>query len=112
MLDKNLLSLWVPTHERCGVILNDGTIKELVNLSECPAKEFRMDLDSAGVPKQDIIASWHTHCHGSANLSVDDYAGFQAQPELEHYVVGKDEVWRYIVDGTKVYLYDDETGSF
>lgn len=113
MIDvKKLKALWVPARERCGVILVGGDIRELPNTHDNPSNEFSMDLAAAGLKNEDIIASWHTHGHGHANLSVEDYVSFQARPGWEHYIVGSEEVRRYVVDGTKVYVYDDETDSF
>lgn len=79
-------------HERCGVVLEDGTILELTNIAEEPAGSFEIDptelLEQLETGR--VKATWHTHIDSGPNLSGADYDGFLAWPELEHFVIGRE----------------------
>ncbi len=75
--------------ERCGFVLEDGTLVEISNVHSEPTKGFRMDpfelLQHLDDP---LVGTWHTHPDGDPNLSQEDYAGFLNWPHLKHYIVG------------------------
>lgn len=77
--------------ERCGIIYADGSIKELQNLHSNPETHFAMLEEDILV--EGVIATFHTHLHSSANLSVEDYKAFSSYPELKHYIISTHEIW-------------------
>lgn len=77
--------------ERCGIIYSDGTVKELENLHANPETHFAMLEEEVLAPE--VIGTFHTHLHPSANLSVEDYRAFSAYPELQHYIISTTEIW-------------------
>jgi proteasome lid subunit RPN8/RPN11 len=90
------------TVERCGLILKDGTILELVNVHDTPERGYRMDPTAALPHLENLTGTWHTHPDSDPNLSEEDYAGFLAWPDLEHYIIGRRNgqlaVSKYIVE--------------
>lgn len=85
--------------ERCGVILEDGTILELDNVHPTPKYAFSMD--AAFLNDSEVAATWHTHPITGPNLSVDDYRSFKMYPDLKHYIVAASEIWCFaVVNGT------------
>lgn len=79
--------------ERCGVVLNDGTVVEIENIAEEPAKGFEMDpvqfLEQ--LKTGNVDRTWHTHPDGPPVLSGEDYTTFLAWPSLKHSIIGIDE---------------------
>ena len=105
----HLNKFWTPERERCGVILKNGEVMELPNRSATPETDFVLAVeDTDGL---DAAASWHTHCHSSANLSTEDYMAFLSRPEWSHYIVTQTEVWGYYVRNGKVMVYEDEDAT-
>ncbi len=90
---NNLQTYWQPQFERCGVVLKDNSIVELENTHSEPKNNFAM----VNIPA-DAVALWHTHPHGCANLSVEDYHNFKNHPQYLHIIVGQREVAYYYVD--------------
>jgi len=105
---KKLLSYWVDSVERCGVILGDETIIELKNISENPKLDFVMREEDFKEYAGRIVATWHTHPITSANLSVEDYIMFRSKPDWYHYIVSEKEVWCYYIRNGKVILHEEE----
>lgn len=96
-------------HEKCGLVLQDGTVVEVKNVANNPVIGYLMDpvevlpYLTAGT----VAGTWHTHPSGSAVLSGEDLEGFNAWPDLIHHVIGwagnKPEVRSYkIVEGAVV----------
>lgn len=84
--------------ERCGLILESGLL-EIENIAPDPYNFFAMP--ESVMHHSGIIGTWHTHPNTDPNLSVDDYRFFTNYPELNHFVIGNHETWRYYVqDGT------------
>lgn len=81
--------------ERCGVILSTGKIIECKNIAEEPENSF--EIGPEDMIREGVVATWHTHPRTSANLSVDDYAGFLNWPNLTHYIVSREAVRAYTV---------------
>lgn len=104
---NDLKNFWVPSIERCGIVLRDGRIIELKNRSANGADEFVMDLEEFEGDHGEIVATWHTHPTTGPNLSVMDYLLFQSKPKWFHYIVAEQEVWCYAVKNGKVLVYDD-----
>lgn len=92
--------------ERVGIILTDGTIHELENKADDPFSQFRIDPSVLIALEDEIEATWHTHPHGYANLSVADYQTFLAWPQFFHYIVGNDTVICFSVKDNVVILHD------
>lgn len=79
--------------ERCGLILNDGTIVEIPNIAREPGDSFEMD-STVVLPfliKGEVAGTWHTHVGQAPDLSGEDYAGFMGWPELKHHIIGIDD---------------------
>lgn len=103
---NSLLEYWNSVVERCGVILEDGSIIELPNSAENQAEDFSFPR-SYFEKYPTTVATWHTHPTGNPNLSVNDYKSFLTLPDLFHYVVGDGIVWAFYVRENKVFLYED-----
>lgn len=86
--------------ERCGVVLNDGTIVELPNRSSSPSNSFSM-LESDFEPyREQAIATWHTHPRGPNNLSIDDYNTFVELEDYYHLILTHQSISLYkTIDG-------------
>lgn len=83
--------------ERGGFILN-GEIIECEN--DHPDKTQNFSVSCEDLEKyENAEASWHTHPNGSKNLSRADFQAFQNWPQMRHYIVGKDGVFCYVIDG-------------
>lgn len=104
-----LSEFWSPARERCGVILTSGEVVELTNHSETPEIDFLIKAED--LEGLDIAATWHTHCHGSPNLSTPDYQVFRSRPNWFHYIATEHEVWCYHVRDGKVLVYEDEQAN-
>lgn len=102
----NLSEYWSSTRERCGVILKSGEVVELTNQSETPETDFVIGAED--LEGLDVAATWHTHCHDSANLSTPDYVAFLARPNWFHYIATENEVWCYYVRDGKVLVYEND----
>ena len=99
-LSLRLTEFWNPLVERCGVITPNGVI-ELQNNHPQPDLGFR--ISKTDFP-EDTSATWHTHPSGMANLSTPDYCLFLLLPDLDHYIVAENVVWKYYVKDNKVFL--------
>lgn len=110
-MNANLLDLWNPLNERCGFILNDGTVVECQNIHEDPEIGFEISTSSIRQYEGQISATWHTHPRTSPNLSVEDYRAFQAWPKWFHYIIGEHEFWCYYVRNNAVILLDEDDHS-
>lgn len=97
------LKTYLNEFERAGFILTNGKIIELKNISETPAEDFLADdqevLEHCDKP---IVALWHTHPSGSANLSAEDWESFLSWPDVEQIIVAQDEIRFYAVKGRGV----------
>lgn len=83
--------------ERCGFILNGNRMVEVMNTHPEPENGFEISADSIVRHDGNIKATWHTHPNGSSTLSGEDYACFLNWPDLEHYIISKEGVRRYVV---------------
>lgn len=92
-------------NERCGVLLKDGQIRELLNIHPAPLDSFAFSTDELLNP--DVIATWHTHPRKDPNLTMDDYRAFCNYPHLSHYIVGKTEIWCFKFLGDILVLDDN-----
>lgn len=77
--------------ERCGVILKSGKILDCANVHLDPVAGFRIAGADLIKYEAELAGTWHTHPAADANLSQEDYAGFLAWPDLDHYIIGRDE---------------------
>lgn len=78
--------------ERCGFLLQDGSIVEVKNMSTEPKDSYVIDVAEILKYEDRIKATWHTHPGLTSNLSGEDYKGFLNYPEYLHYIVGEDGV--------------------
>jgi proteasome lid subunit RPN8/RPN11 len=86
-------------HERCGFVTKRGRVVEVSNVAANPENAFKIDpSETIKWLDRGIVATWHTHPHGSANLSGEDYSCFLTWDDLQHYVVGQDHVALYTVE--------------
>lgn len=104
---QSLLEFWNPHLERCGFVLKDGAVVEVLNVHEDPQRGFRVDPLEILKHEGQVSATWHTHPHTGPNLSMADYNTFLAWPEWFHYVAARDTVWCYYVEQNRVLLHDD-----
>ena len=77
------------TEERCGLILTDESIVEIENVAEDKVNSYRMNPVGVLPFVDNLAGTWHTHPDSDPNLSEEDYAGFLAWPDLEHYIIGR-----------------------
>lgn len=96
-LASRLAPLQASPVERVGLVLKDGTIVELPNISGAPAECFLVDPMDMLAHEEEMVATWHTHPRTSSALSTDDYQTYLMWPELLHIVVGSDGVKGYLV---------------
>ncbi|RQS17145.1 Mov34/MPN/PAD-1 family protein [Burkholderia sp. Bp8998] len=107
-MNDDLLRLWTPLTERCGFLLNDGSIVECQNVHEQPEIGFEITPASIRQYEDQIAATWHTHPRTGPNLSAEDYRAFQAWPRWFHYIIGEHDVWCYYVRNNAVILLDED----
>jgi proteasome lid subunit RPN8/RPN11 len=86
------------TKERCGFILKGNRMCEVVNVHPNPENGFEIDPEAIVRHEDQLKATWHTHPNGDPNLSEDDYVCFLNWPHLEHYIVSKNGIRRYVVE--------------
>ncbi len=84
-------------NERVGLILADGSLVELRNISERSAESFLVDPAELLAHEDQMVGTWHTHPRTPATLSGDDYQTFLMWPDLLHVIVGTDGVRGYLV---------------
>lgn len=72
------------------MILADGSIVELDNVASDPRDAFAVRPEDMLRHVDRAVATWHTHPRGSCNLTVEDWDGFRAWPQLKHWIVGLD----------------------
>lgn len=77
--------------ERCGFVLDDGSVVELPNVAADPANSYEIDPESAVEYLRGgrVRGTWHTHPDTDPNLSGADHDGFAGWPELDHYIIGR-----------------------
>lgn len=90
--------------EQCGVVLKDGSVVVLPNTHPDPLHNFQMTAESLAVYGEDIVAFWHTHPDGNANLSDTDYQNFLQFPDQLHYIVTQTRICEYNVLDNLVYI--------
>lgn len=79
-----LSKFWNPYEERCGFILQDGTVIETPNVHSEPSWYFKIDQSEIDKHLPDIYAFWHSHPDNNLNLSLADYFSFTAYPKHKH----------------------------
>jgi proteasome lid subunit RPN8/RPN11 len=89
---------WKNDSERCGFVLKGGEVVEVINIAEEPEDNFEISAEDVARYEDQILASWHTHPRGSANLSQSDYYLFSQVPEWDHIIISKDELTHYYTD--------------
>lgn len=92
------------TAERCGLVLQDGSIVEIENIAPDTTVAYEMNPEQllpyleAGT----IAATWHTHPDSDPTLSGADHEGFLMWPDFGHCIIGRRDkrvvVTRYRVE--------------
>lgn len=89
--------------ERVGLVLRDGSVIELPNISTLPEESFLVDPVDLLNHEDEMVATWHTHPRTPATLSGEDYQTFLMWPDLLHIIIGTDGVRGYkVVNGAVV----------
>lgn len=96
-LAATLSRFHTPGPERVGLILRNGEIVELNNISGAPDNSFGVAPEEMIRYEGEAVATWHTHPSGTAAISTEDYLGFRMWPDLLHLIVGTDGVRGYTV---------------
>lgn len=94
--------------ERCGFILHDGSVVEVVNSAIEPNESFNISADIILTYEQNIAVAWHTHPGGSSNLSSDDLQSMVSFPDWKHLIIGSDGLACYSVTSSGVVIRDVE----
>ena len=98
--------LWAAGRERCGLILDNGSVVELTNIHPHPLEAFEFDVEEFHRYPL-AIATWHTHPRTTGNLSIEDFHLFLQLHRLWHYIVGPDgDIRCYQVEDGRVLLHD------
>lgn len=106
---SRLLAYWTPVSERFGLILRDGSVVELPNVSPTPHLSF-MAADSSLDPyRAETEATWHTHPKNNVNLSSADFLAFQRMPAWVHYIVTERRIRSFIVRNNMVMLHEADS---
>jgi hypothetical protein len=101
-LDAALTERLAPGPERGGVILDDGSVVEFINLADDPENLAVFDVGQLIPYEHRVVASWHTHPDASATLTTEDWETFRGWPAWLHAIVGTDGVRWYAVKGRAV----------
>jgi proteasome lid subunit RPN8/RPN11 len=83
--------------ERCGFVLNDGTVVEVENICNEPNDGFMFRAEDIIKHENTAASTWHTHPGDEANLSSDDYLAFLNWPKLSHIVIGASGPREFVV---------------
>lgn len=103
-MGSSLLPYWNPLVERFGLVLLEGTIIELKNVSLEPRNQLIVDRAEVDQFKGSTQATWHTHPNNRPNLSAEDYWMFLALPPMDHYIITETKVRKFSVRNGKVML--------
>lgn len=95
--------------ERCGLLLEDGEIIETKNVHPEPDKGFEIDPKVILERLGDITGTWHTHPNKDSILSEDDIICYRAWPDLDHFILGRDGIRKYVVNDRGVVIVADYT---
>lgn len=95
------------THERCGLILRDGSTVEIKNVAKDPAISFEMDSTEVlpYLTEDQVTGTWHTHPTSGPEYSGEDHRCFTGWPEWKHHVIGVEN------DQTVVKCYEVKNGA-
>lgn len=89
--------------EKVGLILSNGEIIHLDNVSPIPENAFEVRPGDLITYEDRAVASWHTHPTTEAELSGEDYVGFLMWPDLLHLIISATEVRGYVVKNGAVH---------
>lgn len=76
------------TAERCGFVLNDGSVVEVKNIAPDRTLGYEMDPVEVLEYLDDAKETWHTHPDTDPNLSGEDRLGFLSWPDMKHNIIG------------------------
>jgi len=88
------------TEERCGLVMDDGSLVEIQNIAPEPEKGFEMSPEAvvALLETGHVVGTWHTHPHGQSNHRGEDHSFFLSWPDLSHTIIGRNGVSKYRVE--------------
>lgn len=84
-------------NERCGFILKRNVVIEVDNVHPDPKLGFEMDAEQIIEHEDDLKGTWHTHPTQDSTFSMEDHTCFLNWPSLEHYIISKEGVRKYVV---------------
>lgn len=119
MIDE-LIDMWNPTVERCGVILPGGEVREVRNFAvdlgygggEFAMKTKHVQEAMGSVPLDRLMGMWHTHPSNSPRPSDADVSGWPVLPRFASYLVVTSRVvteWKLV--GPKPVLVSNRSRS-
>lgn len=83
-----------------GIILTNKSMIKLNNVAKNPMEDFELSEDDLVLlDDENTYGTFHTHPGRGANLSIVDYLTFKKYPRLTHYIIGKDGVKCYKMQG-------------
>jgi proteasome lid subunit RPN8/RPN11 len=91
-----------------GLVLKDGTVLELLNISNTPDDAFEAPAEDMLKYADMTAVTWHTHVRGDANLSADDYHAFLCWPSYLHVIIFNADVRGFYVNDDGALIADDD----
>ena len=80
-------------------MMNKSIVK-LENISKNPNNDFELSEENLELlNSENVYGTFHTHPGRDANLSISDYLTFKNYPRLIHYIIGKNGIKCYKVQG-------------
>lgn len=99
---KTLFDYYDGDEERCGFILDDGSIVELKNVHPEPTNGFEIDGEDILRYISRLESIWHTHPGAGSVLSGEDKLCMEMWPQATHIIVGADGISTYKVSNGAV----------
>ncbi len=98
--------------ERGGYITSDFKTHEVENSHPNKVEGFAFSIDDLEkLEDEDVIATFHTHPDGKANLSKEDAIAFKNWYEFSHFIVGKEKIMCYKVTDRFTIVVEDINAS-
>ena len=102
-VQKELISLWNSSVERCGYVMDTGEVVEAKNIASDPSKNFCMDIDDlieifCGKDPRKVVGMFHTHPSNSTSPSKTDIIGWPGSRNLRYWIVTNDGVFEWEKD--------------
>lgn len=88
--------------ERVGLVLDDGEVVELPNISSEPEDSFFVSATDMLPYLDRVRATWHTHPMGGLEPSSMDMVFFRSWPDLTHWIVAQEGERSFVVRNGQV----------